>query len=150
VSGVFLRAATAEDQATIRRIIRDARLNPFGLHWQRFIVAQAGEEVVGIGQVKILGDGTPELASLAVLPAYGRTGVGSALVWTLVGSTAGAIYLRCASHNESYYHRFGFRTLAPLEMPGSLRRMYRLANGIAGAINWVSGGNERLLIMGRW
>jgi predicted N-acetyltransferase YhbS len=149
VSKVFLRAATAEDQAAIRRMIRDARLNPFGLHWQRFVVAQAGEVVAGIGQVKILGDGTPELASLAVLPAYRGTGVGSALVWTLVGSTAGPIYLRCASHNESYYRRFRFRTLAPQEMPGSLRRIHSLVNAATGAINRVSGGNERMLIMAR-
>lgn len=146
---IFLRAATVEDQATIRRMIRSARLNPFGLHWQRFVVAQCCNQVVGIGQVKILGDGTPELASLAVLPEYQNSGIGSCIVWTLIDRTQGPIYLRCADHNEGYYLRFGFRTLTPAEMPRSLRRFYIALNGVLPLANRVLGSRERLLVMGR-
>lgn len=146
---VFLRAATAEDQPAIRRIICAARLNPFGLHWQRFVVAQLGDQVIGIGQVKILRDRTPELASLAVLPAYQNSRIGNAIVWTLIDRTPGPIYLRCASHNEAYYLRFGFRTLSVVEMPSSLRRIYQVANTVAGSLNRLTGGSERMLIMGR-
>lgn len=146
---IFLRAATAEDQATIRRMIRAARLNPFGLHWQRFVVAQSDDDVAGIGQVKILGDGTPELASLAVLPEYQNSGIGSCIVWTLIDRTPGPLYLRCAAHNEGYYQRFGYRTLAPAEMPRSLRRMYTAVNAVLPLMNLVLGSHERLLVMGR-
>lgn len=146
---VFLRAATAEDDATIRRLIRTARLNPFGLHWQRFVVAQLGSQVAGIGQVKTLGDGTLELASLAVLPEHQDCGIGSCIVWTLIDRTPGTLYLRCAGHNEGYYLRFGFRTLAPAEMPRSLRRMYVMVNAIMPLVNWVTGTPERLVVMGR-
>jgi N-acetylglutamate synthase-like GNAT family acetyltransferase len=146
---VFLRAATADDQPAIRRIIRAARLNPLGLHWRRFVVAQLGCRVIGIGQVKILGDGTPELASLAVLPAYQGSRIGSAIVWALIDRTPGPIYLRCASHNESYYVRFGFHTLLAAEMPPSLRRAYQVANAVAGLLNWFTGGSARMLIMAR-
>jgi N-acetylglutamate synthase-like GNAT family acetyltransferase len=136
-------------------MIRDTGLNPFSLHWPRFVLAvdaAAGvpqELVVGIGQVKILGDGTPELASLAVLPEYQGCGIGGAIVWSLIVRTPGPLYLRCASHNEAYYLRYGFRTLAPQEMPGSLRRLYRAANVAVGLYNRVTGDSERLLIMGR-
>jgi amino-acid N-acetyltransferase len=152
---VFLRAATAEDQAAIRRIVRAARLYPLGLHWQRFVVAQAGGqqgggEIVGIGQVKILGDGTPELASLAVLPAYQNGKVGNSIVWTLISRTPGPLYLRCAGHNEGYYNRFGFRTLSAEEMPRSLRRVYQVGNAALPLVNLIAGGHERLLVMGRW
>ena len=146
---IFLRAATVEDQATIRRTIRSARLNPLDLHWQRFVVAQAGDQIAGFGQVKILSDGTPELASLAVLPEYQNSGIGSCIVWTLIDRTPGPLYLRCAGHNEGYYQRFGFRTLAPAEMPRSLRRMYTAINAILPLANRMLGGSERLLVMGR-
>ena len=147
---IFLRAATVDDQPTIRRIIRSAQLNPFGLHWQRFVMAQSGNQVVGMGQVKILGDATPELASLAVLPEYQSSGIGSCIVWTLIDRTPGPLYLRCAGHNEGYYQRFGFRTLAPAEMPRSLRRFYTAMRAVLPLANRVLGSHERLLIMGRW
>lgn len=146
---IFLRAATAQDQPAIRRIIRAAGLNPMSLHWPRFVVADAEGEVAGIGQVKVLGDGAPELASLAVPPPYQGTGIGGALVWTLISRTPGPIYLRCAGHNESYYQRFGFVTLAPEQMPRSLRRVVRLAAPLIALYNRLTGDNQRLLIMGR-
>jgi hypothetical protein len=37
---VTIRPATAEDQGTIRRFIKDARLNPMSLNWPNFVVAQ--------------------------------------------------------------------------------------------------------------
>lgn len=119
------------------------------MHWQRFVVAQAGDGVAGFGQVKILGDGTPELASLAVLPEYQNRGAGGCIVWTLIARTPGPLYLRCAAHNEAYYQRFGFRTLAPAEMPRSLLRMYTAVNAVLPLINRVLGSHERLLVMGR-
>ena len=149
MTNIYLRAATAEDQAAIRRIIRAARLNPMALDWPRFVVAESGGEVIGVGQIKVLGDGTRELASLAVLPAYQGDGVGSALAWTLISRTPGPLYLRCADHNERYYHRFGFVTLAAEQMPRSLRRVYQIVNALVGLYNRLTGGSERMLIMGR-
>jgi amino-acid N-acetyltransferase len=149
VTDIFLRAATAADQAVIRRMIRAAGLNPLALDWPRFVVAESGGEVAGIGQVKVLRDGAPELASLAVLPEYQGAGVGGALVWTLISRTSGPIYLCCASHNEGYYRRFGFVTLAPAQMPPSLRCIYRVVNPLVGLYNRLTRDNEQLLIMGR-
>jgi N-acetylglutamate synthase-like GNAT family acetyltransferase len=153
MAGIYLRAARAEDQAVIRRMIRAAGLNPLALDWPRFVVAEAwaaaGREVVGCGQIRTHSDGAPELASLAVLPPYQGDGVGGALVWTLISRTPGPVYLRCASHNEGYYQRFGFVTLEPAQMPRSLRRVYRLTDPAVRLYNRLTGNRERLLIMGR-
>ena len=44
-----------------------AGLNPFSLGWPRFLVAEDGGRVVGVAQIKPHGDGSRELASLAVV-----------------------------------------------------------------------------------
>ena len=74
---IWLRAATAQDQQAIRRIIWAAQLNPLALHWPRFVVAESQGQVVGVGQVKVHADGAPELASLAVLPQLQGSGAGT-------------------------------------------------------------------------
>lgn len=147
---VFVRAATAGDQATIKRMIREAQLNPMGLHWPRFVVAERADgKIVGIGQIKILGDGTQELASLAVEPGHQGQRIGETILWTLLRRAQGPIYLRCASHNEGYYRRFGFRTLKPPEMPHDMRRTYRLITPFLRVFNRITGQNEYMLIMGQ-
>jgi amino-acid N-acetyltransferase len=145
----YLRAATASDQPSIQRLVRAARLNPFGLHWPRFVVAEVDGQIVGAGQIKILGDGTRELASIAVVPAWQGRGVGSAIVHTLVSTADAPLYLRCAAHNEGYYRRLGFRTLAPAEMPPNMRREARVVNAVASLVNRLTGGDTRMVIMGQ-
>ncbi len=149
MSETYLRAATADDQPVIQRLIRDARLNPFGIDWPRFIMAERHGQIVGAAQIKLLDGGVPELASLVVLPTQQSSGIGAALVWTLIERSPGPIYLRCASHNEGYYRRFGFVTLPLEQMPPPLRRAYHIGDAAIRLINWFSGGQERLLIMGR-
>jgi len=146
---VWLRRATATDQAAIVALIRAARLNPFNLNWRRFIVADDGGRVVGAGQVKPHGDGARELASIAVAPDRQRQGIGGAIVATIIALEPPPLYLYCAEYNESYYLRFGFRTLAPAEMPRSLRRIHLFANLLFGAHNAVTGQHRRLVVMGR-
>ena len=149
MSLILIRAATAADQAAIRQIIGQARLNPMGLHWQRFIVAEELGQVLGVGQIKPHSDGTLELASLAIVPERQSAGIGSALMWTLLARAPGRLYLRCASHNEGYYQRFGFRTLTDAELPPSHRRIYRVANTMIRFISLFSNDSERMHIMGR-
>lgn len=146
---VWLRQATAADQAAITALIRAARLNPLSLDWQRFVVADEGGQVVGAGQVKLHGDGTREMASIAVAPDRQGAGIGSAIVATIIALEPSPLYLYCAEYNEGYYVRFGFRALAPAEMPRSLRRIHVFANTLLGALNIVTGQQRRLVVMGR-
>jgi predicted N-acetyltransferase YhbS len=125
-------------------------LNPLSIHWPHFVVAQtAGGAVVGIGQIKILGDGTQELASLGVDPAYQGQRIGEALMWTLMRRAQGPLYLRCAPHNESYYLRFGFRTLTLPEMPHDLARIWRIVHLLTRIYNRFTRSDEWMLVMGR-
>jgi N-acetylglutamate synthase-like GNAT family acetyltransferase len=76
----ILRPDRPEDGPVIRRMIREARLNPFGLHIPRFWVAEVQGQVVGAVQIRPHRDGSRELASLVVDPAW-RAGA-SAAPWS--------------------------------------------------------------------
>ena len=64
---VVIRPANADDQFAITAIARAAWLNPFDLDWRRFLLAQWGQDIIGIGQVRPHKDGSRELASIAVV-----------------------------------------------------------------------------------
>ena len=121
-----IRPAAAADQAAIRAIVRAAPLNPIGIDWPRFLLVASGEQIVGIGQVKPHGDGTRELASIAVVPEWRGRGIASMIVRALLVRETGTLYLMCAPEMAGYYPRFGFRRLAPAELPPYFRRIDRL------------------------
>ncbi len=125
-----LRDATAEDQPTIRQIVRAANINPTGLNWPRFIVAEDGGAIVGVGQVKPHRDGTRELASIAVIPARQGQGFGSAIIKELLRREKGTLLLTCRSRLQGYYERFGFVRLAPSDYPPYWVRRMRVINAI--------------------
>ena len=127
-----IRSASSADQKTIRALIRAARLNPFGLHWQNFIVAEQDGRIVGVGQVRPHlrphGNGCRELASIAVRTAQQQNGIGSQIVRALQSREPGPLYLMCAAPMESYYQRFGFHRCQRVEIPGSLRWKAAIGN----------------------
>jgi amino-acid N-acetyltransferase len=143
-----IRRAAEADQATITRLVRGAGINPFDLRWPRFLVADEDGQVIGAVQIKRHGDGSRELASLAVIPERGGQGVGSALVRALLATETGPVYLTCADRLEGYYARFGFRRLEPAEMPPYFRRLSRLTRAL-GAVLRVFGQHWRILVMRR-
>jgi amino-acid N-acetyltransferase len=57
-----VRRATADDQAAITRLVHQARLNPRGLDWRRFVIAEAADAPIGVAQVRRHRDGSRELA----------------------------------------------------------------------------------------
>lgn len=120
---VVIRPAVAADQQAIRKIVRAAGLIPTGLDWTRFLVADEGGRIVGIGQVKPHRDGSRELASIAVIPERQGQGIGTRVIQALLAREAGPLYLLCEGRNETYYARFGFQRLAPRDMPPYFRRL---------------------------
>jgi amino-acid N-acetyltransferase len=143
-----IRRAAQADQATITRLVRGAGINPFNLRWQRFLVADEEGRVIGAVQMKPHGDGSRELASLAVAPACRDQGVGGALVRALLATETGPVHLTCADRLEGYYARFGFWPLALAEMPPYFRRL-SLMTRVLGAILHVFGQHWRILVMVR-
>jgi len=123
-----IRPATEADQATIRRLIREANLNRMSLEWPNFVVAEQDGAVVGLGQVKPHRDGSRELASIAVVPAQQGSGVGSAVIRTLLARETGVLHLTCRRQMQGYYERFGFRRLQPSEFPPYFKRLIPIVN----------------------
>ena len=124
-----IRPAIQADHPTIRRLIAEARINRLSLNWPNFVVAEEDGAIVGVGQVKAHDDGSRELASIAVVPARQRQGIGRAIIETLLAREPGVVlYLTCRRELEDYYKRFGFQLLVPSEYPPYFRRIVPLVN----------------------
>lgn len=122
-SGVRL---VAGDDVTSLDELREAQVA--GLLW----VARAEDgEPIGFALVG-LADGEPHLEELDVDPAFGRRGVGRALletvlVWASDGGYAGVTLttFRALPWNEPFYASAGFRRLAPDELGPELAAIVR-------------------------
>ena len=143
-----IRPATAAEQATITAIVRAARINSHDLDWRRFLVAEQGGQIVGVVQVRPHGDGSRELASLAVVPEQQGQGVGAALVGALLARERGPLDLMCMDQMEGYYARFGFRHLASHELSPYFRRIIWIVRVIS-FIPKLGGMRMRMAVM-RW
>ena len=125
------RVATEDDQPTIQRLIREVHLPRMNLQWANFVVAEEDHEVVGMGQVKSHGDGSRELASIAVVPARQDQGIGGAIIQALLSREPGVVlHLSCRRELEGYYERFGFKRLEPAAYPPYFWRTTLLINRI--------------------
>ena len=109
-------------------MIHDAGINPMSLDWHHFVIADDGSATIGIGQVKQHGDGSRELASIAVIPERRGQGIASEIIHHLLAKESGVIYLTCRNQLETFYNRFGFRRIDRAEMPPYFRRIIRFAN----------------------
>ena len=126
-----IRGATQDDQPTIQRLIREVHLPRMNLQWANFVVAEEDHEVAGMGQVKSHGDGSRELASIAVVPARQDQGIGGAIIQALLSREPGVVlHLSCRRELEGYYERFGFKCLEPAAFPPYFRRTTLLISRI--------------------
>jgi N-acetylglutamate synthase-like GNAT family acetyltransferase len=124
---ITIRKATEKDSATIRNLIWRVGINPFGLHWKRFLVAETAQgKFVGCGQIKPHGDGSLELASIAVQPELQEQGIGRMIIERLLAENGLPLYLTCREEMGSYYEKFGFQIIQPHEMPPYFRRIWNL------------------------
>lgn len=152
---IIIRAAEASDQPGITALVRGAGINPMNLRWPNFLVAEAigpdGRRLVGTGQLRPHERGGKrilELASLAVLPAYQRQGLGGLICECLIaraGSTP--LYLMCMDKHERYYNRLGFVTVDGAQIPRVLLPYYRMGRIAARLATLALRRPHRLLIM---
>jgi amino-acid N-acetyltransferase len=122
---VNIRPAVKTDQTTIRKMVRDARLDPSTVQWQNFLVAEMDRQIVGIGQIKPYPD-CEELGSLVVLPAYRNHGIAGALIHALERGAQPPLYLICLQKMQPYYERFGYRVIGWQDTPKTLRNKLRI------------------------
>lgn len=126
-SAVSLRKAGPDDAAAIRNMVHAARINPFSLDWQRFLLAvdETGS-VLGCIQVKPHRDGTREMASLVVIPARQGEGLARTLIEAVQATHPRPLYLTCRSSLQPLYRKFGFRSLETMEMTSYFHRLWRI------------------------
>jgi N-acetylglutamate synthase-like GNAT family acetyltransferase len=119
VSAITIRAATANDQATIKAMIRHEDLDWTSLDWRHFVVAQDDEnedKIVGIGQVKVL-PGAHELGSLIVLADYRGQGIAGRIIAALEANAPRPLYLLCEERMTPYYAGHGYRRIKASHVP---------------------------------
>jgi len=129
-----IRPARPEERRLIRRLVGEAGagLDPIGLKWPNFLVAEIEGRVVGCAQTKVY-SGVRELGSLVVSKPYRRQGIGGALVRALLAREDGDVYLMCQGRMAPYYVRFGFEEIKSHEAPLALQVKFRVGRVVAGA-----------------
>ena len=139
-----IRPANPADFPAIKNLVHAARINPTGLKWPRFVIAEnhAGE-VIGCGQIKPHKDGSFELASLVVAENYRGQGIARSIVAHLIDNHEGNLYLMCRSSLGEFYKKLGFVPVLEPQMPLYFRRISRLVS----LIEFLQKEGETLLVM---
>jgi N-acetylglutamate synthase-like GNAT family acetyltransferase len=124
-----IRPALEHDQAEIRALIRKVGINPLGIRWQRFLIAVNGADaLIACGQIRTHGDGSLELASIAVRAAWRGQGIGTAIIRDLKAAHRSTLWLTCRTELKPFYEASGFTEIPDLDrMPPYFRRVMRFA-----------------------
>lgn len=144
IGEVLIRPGTEGDAAVIRQTIKAAGLDPTGLDWRRFKLAEAGEgELLGMCQVRRYWD-TRELGSLWVRKDCRGQGLGGKLIRACLAEESPPVHLECVAARQPYYEQHGFRRVPVLQAPRGLR----FKSAIGGTIARVF-FRQRIVVM-RW
>lgn len=146
---INIRAAREEDQQTIVAFIHQAKINPRNIHWQNFLVAEEGNKIVGIRQVKTHPQGTREVASGFVLPEYRRQGISARLMNELLARETGPLYTLVNQKRAPYYEQFGFRRVEVNQLPADFRREYQIGRIVTSLLSIFSKEELRIIPLKR-
>jgi amino-acid N-acetyltransferase len=139
-----LRPSIPSDFPAIKNLVRTAQINPTGLKWPRFVIAESDlGEVIGCAQIKPHRDGSFELASLVVAENYRGQGIARSIVAHLTTHHEGTLYLMCRSSLREFYQKLGFAPVSEPQMPPYFRRISRLAS----LAEFLQKEGETLLVM---
>jgi amino-acid N-acetyltransferase len=127
---VVVRRARPDDQPVITAMVRRARLNPAGLHWEQFVVGELDGRAVGVAQLRRHSDGTKELASLVVEPGAREHGIATQLVDALLADETAAVYALIDRRFVDHFVRWGFSQVGPSELPRSVSRIYMIGRAV--------------------
>lgn len=131
MTGFHLRQAVENDAPRIRNLIHRVGINPLGLDWRRFLVAETDDGMfIGCGQLKPHADGSLEMASLAVEEKYRGRGVSRAIIERLLAESPRPLYLMCRPELGSLYEKFGFQAVDSSALSPYFRRIRRLVHTV--------------------
>jgi N-acetylglutamate synthase-like GNAT family acetyltransferase len=143
MTGLHLRQAVENDDSRIRNLIHRVGINPLGLDWRRFLIAETDDGIfIGCGQLKPHADGSLEMASLAVEEKYRGRGVARAIIQRLLVESPRPLYLMCRPELGPLYEKFGFQAVDSSILPPYFRRIRRVIHAVVSLA-----GREGPLIM---
>lgn len=147
---LLIEPATPADQAAIVALVRSERLNPNGLHSERFIVARDGGRIVGAVQMRAHGDGSRELGSLVVAPSHRSRGLAGHMIKRLLAEHPGPIFLITKRANTLHWVRFGFAPIPATRAPLPVRVNVMMGSVIGGLFHLAHRRRpQRLVVLKR-
>jgi len=120
---VLLRKANAADMKIIESCVERFRLDNENLKFEQFIVAERNGSITGFGRIKPYRH-CFEMGCVAVLEAYRKRSIGSAIVKRLIEDfPSDDIWI--TTDIPEYFQRFGFKstTDAPQEILDKIKRV---------------------------
>jgi len=125
----IIRPAREADFSAISTLVRSTKINPTGLKWQRFIIAESSVgKMISCGQIKTHLDGSAEIASIAVQPEDRGQGMARVIIEKLMLNASRPLYLMCRFELGKLYEKFGFYAIQTKDMPPYFRRISCLAS----------------------
>ena len=118
--GWELRPARAADMPAVRSMVISEAMNPLFLKEAHFVVAaeSTSGSVLGAGQLRPVGRGAHELASLVVRSDSRRLGIGGAIVESILEARPPGEHVFLLTMGGE---RFGFESAAADEVPPIMR-----------------------------
>lgn len=140
MTGVMIEHATADDDAAIRELVREGRVNPTSLDWHNFVVARhPNKGLVGCAQIRNAPWGAGrEIKSVVVRQGFRDGAVSRAMLRRLIADEHEVIWGTCARSLAPYYVRFGCEIVRPLQVP----LYYRVMGAAAAVIHRIVRGKR--------
>lgn len=116
-----IRKAHVREETAIRALVLSERMRPIDLKPENFLIAVTGDEIIGTVQMRHHPDGTRELGSLVVAPAWRRQGIAAQLIDELLRNERQSVYLIAAGAHWTRFARWGFELVSAPAAPKSIR-----------------------------
>ncbi|MDW6026463.1 GNAT family N-acetyltransferase [Mesorhizobium sp. BAC0120] len=126
---ISIRRATELDQPAIRALARTGQLNRTDVKWSScWVATAAGQQIVGIVQMRRHSDGSHELGPLVVRKEMRGQGVAKRLMDALVAAEPGPVWMVTAHVFTAVCKRWGFRPIEAPSAPVEVRRNQRMSS----------------------
>lgn len=140
-----IRRARAEDQQAITALVRGAKLNPAGLHWEGFVVAEQDGRLVGVVQLRRHPDSATEMASLVIDAESRGQGIAARMFDLLLADETGPVHAVLDRRHLDSYARWGFGPIDPGELPKSVARTLRIGRVVTAIASVIRRDRIRLV-----
>jgi amino-acid N-acetyltransferase len=118
---IIIRKAQPQEGKAIRTLVLTERMRPIDLKPENFLVAVKSDQIVGTVQMRRHSDGTRELGSLVVAPAWRRQGIATRLINELLKDERQSVYMIAGKAHWRRFSRWGFELVSGRSVPKLIR-----------------------------